>query len=67
MEGISRNNGYKNFFIHIPWRIVYLILKAVETLGIKPKFTSDSVLGLVYPWIDALRTTNQIKLKFKEM
>lgn len=35
-------------FIPVPWRCIWLGLKTLETLGIRPRLKSDSLLGLVY-------------------
>lgn len=35
-------------FIPVPWRLIWTGLKALETLGLRPRLKSDSLLGLVY-------------------
>jgi nucleoside-diphosphate-sugar epimerase len=34
-------------FVAVPWRVVWLALSALERVGVKPPFRSDSLLGLV--------------------
>jgi nucleoside-diphosphate-sugar epimerase len=35
-------------FVHVPWRLVWLALRSLEGVGLRPPFRSDSLLGLVY-------------------
>jgi nucleoside-diphosphate-sugar epimerase len=67
LKGISESNNYKNFFVYVPWRLVYLILKLIELCGIRSKFKSDSVLGLVYPAMNLRSLTNKAEINFREI
>ncbi len=40
-------NGKQVSLMPVPWRAVWLGLKSLETLGLKPGFRSDSVLSIV--------------------
>jgi nucleoside-diphosphate-sugar epimerase len=46
---LARGHGNHPVFVPVPWRMVWLGLRLMETLGIRVDFRSDSVLGLVYP------------------
>jgi nucleoside-diphosphate-sugar epimerase len=49
LSELARAHGNNLVFIPVPWRVVWLGLRLMETLGILVGFRSDSVLGLVYP------------------
>lgn len=46
---LARAHGNNPVFLPVPWRMVRLGLRLLETGGIGSGFRSDSVLGLVYP------------------
>ena len=46
---LARARGNNPLFVPIPWRMVWLGLRLMETMGVRLDFRSDSVLGLVYP------------------
>lgn len=49
LSELARAHGNSPVFITVPWRIAWLGLRLLETLGIRVGFRSDSVLSLVYP------------------
>jgi nucleoside-diphosphate-sugar epimerase len=49
LSDLARAHGNRPVFFRVPWRMVWLGLRLLETLGIRVNFRSDSVLGLVYP------------------
>ncbi len=46
---LARAHGNHPVFVPVPWRMVWLGLRLMESLRIRIDFRSDSVLGLVYP------------------
>ena len=40
--------GRRITFVPVPWQLVWLALKSLELAGARPKFRSDSLIGLVY-------------------
>lgn len=49
LSELAQSSGNSPIFIPVPWRIVWVGLRLLETLGFSMGFRSDSVLGLVYP------------------
>lgn len=49
LSELAQASGKNPIFIPVPWRIVWVGLRLLETLGFSMGFRSDSVLGLVYP------------------
>jgi nucleoside-diphosphate-sugar epimerase len=47
LEEIARRLGRKPKFIGVPWKLVWLVLKTAETLGLRLGFRSDSLISLV--------------------
>jgi nucleoside-diphosphate-sugar epimerase len=45
---VMRGLGKKPVFVPVPWRLVWLALKAAETCGLRPNFRSDSLVSLMY-------------------
>jgi len=45
---IAARNGRGIRFIPIPWRLIYLGLKTLETVRVPAPFRSDSLLGMVF-------------------
>ena len=45
---IARAEGKKPMLIPLPWRILWLVIKCAEVVGIKLGFRSDSLVSLVY-------------------
>ena len=45
---MAHDSGKEVSFIHVPWYVVYMCLRAAEALGLKLDFRSDSVMSLVY-------------------
>jgi nucleoside-diphosphate-sugar epimerase len=54
---LAHARGLKPKLIPIPWRLVWLVLKFAESLGIRGRLRADGIIGLVYsdpaPNIDA--------------
>ena len=44
---LAHRQGRKPRFVSVPWRAVWLVLKAAEAAGLRPAFRSDSVISLV--------------------
>ena len=40
--------GRRLRFIPLPWRLAWLGLRLLESIGIRPRMKSDSLIGLVY-------------------
>jgi len=49
IQNISNSLNKKSYFINIPWKLVWVIIKIAEFFHIKSKFRSDSILSLTYP------------------
>jgi nucleoside-diphosphate-sugar epimerase len=49
LSDLALAHGKAPVFFSVPWRMVWLGLRLLETAGIRVNFRSDSVLGLVYP------------------
>jgi nucleoside-diphosphate-sugar epimerase len=49
LSDLALAHGKAPVFFPIPWSMVWLGLRLLETMGIRVDFRSDSVLGLVYP------------------
>ncbi len=47
LEEIARRLGRKPKLIGVPWKLVWLVLKTAETLGLRLGFRSDSLISLV--------------------
>lgn len=45
---LSRSQGGRPRLVSIPWRLVWLGLKAAEIAGLRPGYRSDSVVSIVY-------------------
>src|SRR4029434_895458 len=45
---IGRGLNKRARFMPLPWRFLWLALKAAETCGLRPKFRSDSLVSLMY-------------------
>lgn len=57
----------KIWLVPIPWRIHWALLKSLETMGLRPRFRSDSVVSLVNQ--DArpdFTETRKAKVKFRD-
>jgi nucleoside-diphosphate-sugar epimerase len=49
LKEISRTNKFNNFYLHIPFQLIYYLLKLIEFFNIDLQFKSDSILGLITP------------------
>ena len=49
LESMAAGDSRRVFLIPFPWRLAFLGLKALERLGMKLAFRSDSVWGLAHP------------------
>ena len=68
LKNISVANGFHNYFIKIPWRLIYFAIKLLEIIGVKLKFRSDSIIGLINePIIGASDIKNSEKINFKDI
>jgi uncharacterized protein YbjT (DUF2867 family) len=47
MTGFAARDGRNCRFVKIPWKPVYGLLRAAESVGLHPPFRADSLLGLV--------------------
>lgn len=58
---VSALAGRRVHYLPLPWKLLWLILRTIEALGIRPRLKSDSLLGLVYsdptPDFGPLRST----------
>jgi len=45
---IARSEGRQPTLVPVPWRLIYLGLRAAEKLGMKLGFRSDSVISFIY-------------------
>lgn len=48
VKELARRQGTEPRFVNVPWRMVWLGLKAAEVAGLRPAYRSDSVISLVY-------------------
>lgn len=48
LQHLAGSLGKKVTFIPLPWRLVWLGLKSLETAGLPSPFRSDSLIGLIY-------------------
>jgi len=48
MRMTARAKGRSPLFLPIPWRLIWLVLKAAETCGLRPRTRSDSLVALVH-------------------
>ena len=47
LRSVAEQAGRRRYFVQVPWRGVWLALRALEAAGITPPFRSDSLLSLV--------------------
>jgi nucleoside-diphosphate-sugar epimerase len=47
LRSIAVSSGASRWFLPIPWVLPYVFLRALELVGIKPPFRSDSLLSLI--------------------
>lgn len=45
---LASRQGKKIVLLPLPWQVVWLGLKTLETVGLRPGFKSDSLIGMVY-------------------
>jgi nucleoside-diphosphate-sugar epimerase len=45
---VARAAGKKPALVPVPWRLVWLVIKCAEALGLKLNFRSDSLVSLMY-------------------
>ncbi len=45
---VTRLAGRPLTFVPVPWRLAWLGIKTLESLGMRPRMKSDSLIGLVY-------------------
>jgi nucleoside-diphosphate-sugar epimerase len=48
VKELARRQATEPRFVSVPWRTVWLGLKAAELAGLRPAYRSDSVISLVY-------------------
>jgi nucleoside-diphosphate-sugar epimerase len=48
LRRIAARHGRKPFFVPVPWRLILVALKSMETLGLNPPFRSDSLTGFIF-------------------
>jgi len=48
LRRIAARHGRKPMFLPVPWRLILVGLKAMETVGLNPPFRSDSLTGFVF-------------------
>lgn len=48
LRQLARTLGKRVWFLPVPWQLVWLALKSMETAGLKPRFRSDSLISMVY-------------------
>ncbi len=46
---IASDQGLRPRYVPVPWRLVYLAMRAAEAVGVRLPFRADSLLGLVRP------------------
>jgi 2-alkyl-3-oxoalkanoate reductase len=44
----DRHQLGRHWFLPVPWVLVWAMLRVLESVGLRPAFRSDSVIGLVY-------------------
>jgi nucleoside-diphosphate-sugar epimerase len=49
LAALAIRAGVRPRFVRVPWRLLYAVLRAAETLGVRSGFRADSLLGLVRP------------------
>jgi nucleoside-diphosphate-sugar epimerase len=58
---VSALAGRQVHYLPLPWKLLWLALRTVEALGMRPRLKSDSLLGLIYcdpaPDFGSLRRT----------
>ncbi len=68
LRSLSPSTGGRHF-VQIPWTVVWLGLRCLETLGVKPAFRSDSLLSLISadpdPLARATGCTNRYGVSFR--
>ena len=47
LRAFARQQGKRAVFLPLPWRILWAPLRAAESIGLKPKFRSDSLVSLM--------------------
>lgn len=47
LTSVAAAHGRRARIVPIPWRAIWLLLKAAETCGLRPAFRSDSVISIV--------------------
>ncbi len=45
---VSALAGRRVHYLPLPWKLLWLTLRTVEALGMRPRLKSDSLLGLIY-------------------
>ncbi len=48
LSGLARGMGRRVTFVPVPWQFVWMALKSLELVGMKPAFRSDSLISMVY-------------------
>jgi nucleoside-diphosphate-sugar epimerase len=54
LRSLAAEVGERRYFLPVPWRLAWLGLRALETVGVTPPFRSDSLLSLVHTDSDPL-------------
>ncbi|MCE9590113.1 MAG: NAD(P)-dependent oxidoreductase [Planctomycetes bacterium] len=68
MEMAAAARGRRVVFVPVPWRLIWLALKAAEAVGLRPRTRSDSLVGLVFPDPSPdFSTTDTLGLSFREL
>jgi NADH dehydrogenase len=69
LTSLAQSTDRRPRFVRLPWRTAWLGLRAIETVGAKPPFRSDGLLGLVYadsnPWARATACTESYGVRFR--
>jgi hypothetical protein len=47
MKSLARACGKKVIFVPVPWRLLWLPLRIAESVGVRARLRSDSLVGLV--------------------
>ena len=47
MKSLARARGKKVIFVPVPWRLLWLPLRIAESVGVRARLRSDSLVGLV--------------------
>lgn len=67
MRLAAEARGRRPVFVPLPWRAIWLLLKAAESAGLRPRTRSDSLIALMHPNPSPdFTVTRRLGLTFRE-